>query len=180
MKEKGAWQTKGYQWINSRVFFLNPGFTQTFLIEVYYLDYHKMIHWHCFVLLFSLNSIPFHVDLTLEQNTFSVNPFSPRLPFVLLFLQLNTWKITLLELELDLFPFGTVWATWNSPCCLLFSWRWSWKCDQLEIKKKTVVKFRARWARFFYFSGIANRGKLKTDSNVQNNLAVNINGEAIN
>ena len=83
MKEKDAWQTKEYQCINSRVFFLNPaGSSQTFSIEVYHLDYHKMIHWYCFVLLFSLNSIPFHVDLTLEQNTFSVNPFSPRLPFL--------------------------------------------------------------------------------------------------
>lgn len=78
MEENGAWLTKEYQCINSRVLFLNPGSTQTVLIEVYYFDYHKMIYiWHCFVLLFFFKFYPFSfwLDFGTKHFFWSFHPY---------------------------------------------------------------------------------------------------------
>lgn len=173
MKEKGAWQTKAYHCINSRVFFSQSRvYTNIFNTEK--LTILITIKWYIDTVLFYsflLNSIPFHADLTLEQNTFSVNPFSPTLFFFRLFLQFNwirsvptvRYSLSNMKLALLLVVFLAVILEVRS-----FG-------DQEQDSRQ--IPRKVGWV--FYCSGIANRGK--TENSLQRaKQSSNINSDAIN
>lgn len=129
-----------------------------------------MIHWHCFVLFFSLNSIPFHADSTLEQNTFSVNPSSPTLLFFRLFLQFNWIRSVPIRYSLSNMKLALLLVVFLAVILEVRSFG-----DQEQDSRQ--IPRKVGWV--FYCSGIANRGK--TENSLQRaKQSSNINSDAIN